>query len=110
VSDIQEYIVPQRALNLLKGQKWAQGDVVVWEGEPKPPVVGANVGNRLYAGKKRMFKGHKHERTKAKRVMRRTILLKDMKKRIIRYRGYYQRRQPHPLKPAKATKSSKLPF
>ncbi|KIM91525.1 hypothetical protein PILCRDRAFT_810816 [Piloderma croceum F 1598] len=110
VSDIQEYIVPPSTLKLLKGQKWAQGDAVMWEGEPKPQVVGADIGNRLYAGKKRMFKGHKHERTKAKRVMRRRILLKDMNKRIIRYRGYYQRRQPHPLKPAKATKSSKLPF
>ena len=89
VSDIQNYMkeVQPSTLKFLKGQNWARGDAVKWEGEPKPNVVGADIGNRLYAGKKRMFKGHKHERTKAKRVMRRTILLKDMKKRIIRFRG-----------------------
>ena len=62
-------------------------DAVVWEGEPKPKVLGAETGNRLYAGKKRMFKGHKRERTRGKREIRRSILLRNMKKRIIRYKG-----------------------
>ena len=62
-------------------------DAVVWEGEPKPKVLGAETGNRLYAGKKRMFKGHKRERTRGKREIRRNILLRNMKKRIIRYKG-----------------------
>ena len=59
----------------------------MWEGEPKPKVVGADIGNRLYAGKKRMFKGHKWERTLVKRQKRRTMLLSGMKKRVVRYKG-----------------------
>jgi large subunit ribosomal protein L25 len=59
----------------------------VWEGEPKPKVAGSDIGNRLYAGKKRMFKGHKWERTRAKRDAKRAMLLRSMKQRLIRYKG-----------------------
>lgn len=44
------------------------------------------VGSRLYARKKRMFKGHKWERTQKSRETRRAILMRDMQKRIIRYK------------------------
>ncbi|KAF7973049.1 hypothetical protein HWV62_16340 [Athelia sp. TMB] len=66
---------------------WAHKDAVQWEGAPKAKVPGAEIGNRLYAGKRRMFKGHKWERTKAAVEVRRAMLLKDMPKRIVRYKG-----------------------
>ncbi|KAF7971752.1 hypothetical protein HWV62_20009 [Athelia sp. TMB] len=66
---------------------WAHKDAVQWEGAPKAKVAGAEIGNRLYAGKRRMFKGHKWERTKAAVEVRRAMLLKDMPKRIVRYKG-----------------------
>ena len=66
---------------------WAHADAVQWEGAPKAKVAGAEIGNRLYAGKRRMFKGHKWERTKAAVEVRRAMLLKDMPKRIVRYKG-----------------------
>jgi hypothetical protein len=50
-------------------------------------VAGADVGNRLYAGKKRMFKGHKWERMRERRVRRTEMLLRDMDKRIERFKG-----------------------
>lgn len=88
LSDIQKHIAESPPPpKLLRGQPWAQKKAVVWEGEPKPKVAGADIGNRLYAGKKRMFKGHKWERTMEKRQGRRKMLLKDMTKRIIRYKG-----------------------
>jgi large subunit ribosomal protein L25 len=72
---------------ILNGLAWAQKDAVIWEGQPKPQAPGADIGYTLYAGKKRMFKGHKRERTRAKKEVRTSILLSDMKKRIIRYKG-----------------------
>ena len=58
-----------------------------WQGEFKEKEVkGADVGNRLYAGKKRMFKGHKWERTLEKRTWERKMLMKDMQERIERFR------------------------
>lgn len=40
-----------------------------WDGELKAKEVkGADVGNRLYAGKRRMFKGHKWERVRGERM------------------------------------------
>ena len=72
---------------ILNGQAWAQKDAVIWEGQPKPQAPGADIGYTLYAGKKRMFKGHKRERTRAKKEVRKSILLSDMTKRIIRYKG-----------------------
>ena len=50
-------------------------------------VAGADVGNRLYAGKKRMFKGHKWERTREQRVGRTKMLVRDMDKRVQRFKG-----------------------
>lgn len=41
---------------------------------------------KMYAGRKRMFKGHKWERVQAQRKERTRILLRDMSKRIARYK------------------------
>jgi large subunit ribosomal protein L25 len=49
-------------------------------------VAGADIGARLYAGKKRMFKGHKWERERERRETRTKILLRDMDKRIQRFK------------------------
>ena len=48
---------------------------------------GAELGTRLYAGKKRMFKGHKWERVKAHRERRQNILMRDMAKRVYNYKN-----------------------
>ena len=50
-------------------------------------VAGADIGNRLYAGKKRMFKGHKWERGRERRVARTKMLLRDMDKRVQRFKA-----------------------
>ena len=69
-----------------KKNVWLQQ--VVWEGEVKEKKVpGADIGNRLYAGKWRMFKGHKWERTREARLKRRQYLLKGMKSRIERFKS-----------------------
>ncbi|KIM42145.1 hypothetical protein M413DRAFT_42864, partial [Hebeloma cylindrosporum] len=49
-------------------------------------VPGAELGIRLYAGKKRMFKGHLWERQQAKRIRKRSILMRDMAARVARYK------------------------
>lgn len=60
---------------------------VEWVGSLRErSVAGADVGNRLYAGKKRMFKGHKWERTRERRITRTKILLRDMDKRVERFK------------------------
>ena len=41
---------------------------------------------KLYAGRKRMFKGHKWERVQTQRKKRTQILMRDMNKRIARYK------------------------
>jgi len=68
-----------------KVEKW---DVPVqWVGKvPEKKVVGAELGIRLYAGKKRMFKGHLWERVRAKRIRRRSILMRDMAARVKNYK------------------------
>ncbi|KAF8636908.1 hypothetical protein AX17_003159 [Amanita inopinata Kibby_2008] len=84
---------------------------VDWEGSRKHmPVAGAEIGARLYAARKRMFKGHKWERVKQKRETRKRILLRDMDRRVFNYKNYYKRRRPHPLKPPRTAKAAKLPF
>ncbi|TFK92368.1 hypothetical protein K466DRAFT_643386 [Polyporus arcularius HHB13444] len=84
---------------------------VEWEGEFKEKEVkGADVGNRLYAGRKRMFKGHKWERTLEKRTWERKMLMKDMAARIERFRTTYRRKTPSPVSPARPVSYSKLPF
>jgi large subunit ribosomal protein L25 len=58
-----------------------------WIGEAKVrEVAGADIGNRLYAGKKQMFKGHRWERVKKMRRAHRRALMRSMKKRILRWR------------------------
>ena len=60
---------------------------VEWVGKvPEKVAVGAELGIRLYAGKKRMFKGHLWERLKAKRIRRRSILMRDMATRVKNYK------------------------
>ncbi|KAI9567550.1 hypothetical protein HD554DRAFT_2205494 [Boletus coccyginus] len=89
-------------------ERWSQP--IEWVGEVKErKVPGAEVGNRLYAGKKRMFKGHKWERVAEKTALKRRMLMRDMAKRIQRYKQYHKRRRPNPLKPSKKS-SGKLPF
>jgi len=75
-------------------------------------VAGADVGNRLYAGKKRMFKGHKWERTRERRVARTKILLRDMDKRVERFKQYRAKGKPLPLarRSNLLKKTQKLPF
>ena len=41
---------------------------------------------KMYAGRKRMFKGHKWERVQAQRKNKTQILMRDMSKRIARYK------------------------
>lgn len=61
---------------------------IIWTGNFKPKVVpGAELGTRLYANKKRMFKGHKWERVKSEVERKRTILMRDMKKRLAGYKS-----------------------
>jgi hypothetical protein len=81
-----------------QAQARAQADwtiAVEWSGTVRErSVAGADVGNRLYAGKKRMFKGHKWERTRERRVGRTEMLLRDMDKRIQRFKGVRFRLPP----------------
>jgi len=65
---------------------------------------------KMYAGRKRMFKGHKWERVQAQRKERTKILMRDMSKRIARYKEWYHRRKPNPLRPPRGAKAPKLPF
>ncbi|KAI9065261.1 hypothetical protein FKP32DRAFT_1624420 [Trametes sanguinea] len=93
-----------------KEAKWWTAPVQ-WDGEYKEKEVkGADVGNRLYAGRKRMFKGHKWERTLEKRTWKRKMLMKDMEERIERFKSSYRRKTPSPVSPARAVSYSKLPF
>ncbi|KAJ7221755.1 hypothetical protein GGX14DRAFT_671205 [Mycena pura] len=83
---------------------------VEWDRRPAvKPVRGADNGARLYAAKKRMFKGSKRERARTHREWRTWVLLHDMRKRIRRYRNNYVHRKPNPLKPARGMQK-KLPF
>lgn len=71
---------------LKKEEVWLRG--VEWEGEVKErEVPGADVGNRLYAGKWRMFKGHKWQRTLEARKEKREKALKVMDRRIKWFKG-----------------------
>jgi len=58
---------------------------VEWVGEmrKKPnSVPGSDIGARLYAGKKRMFKGHKWERVMNKKLTHRRMLMRNMRRRV----------------------------
>lgn len=111
--------------------KWWQQQVI-WQGELKDEKKSAkeNQGGavkkrvpsmtvkqidglgaiKLYSGRKRMFKGHKWERERSQREKKRRILMRDMKERIVRYKEWYHRRRPNPLKPSRSAKAPKLPF
>lgn len=60
---------------------------IAWVGKEKERARGAELGVTLYAGKKRMFKGHKWERVQRERKRKQAILLRDMKKRIHSYKN-----------------------
>ncbi|KAG5644696.1 hypothetical protein DXG03_007919 [Asterophora parasitica] len=105
--------VPGQKLNSRKPRVLAQCwmNPVDWVGEPKvKEVAGAELGTKLYAGKKRMFKGHRWERLKEARDSKKAILMRDMARRIRNYKAYYQKRKPNPLKATSSTKARKLPF
>lgn len=93
-----------------KAALWAR--LVSWTGKLREKkVAGADVGNRLYAGRKRMFKGHKWQRTMPTREIRRKMLLRSMKSRVRRFKSVYRRRRPNPLgRPKVTAKGAKLPF
>ncbi|KAI1783255.1 hypothetical protein LXA43DRAFT_1047457 [Ganoderma leucocontextum] len=93
-----------------KGKAWWSMPVQ-WRGEHKEKEVkGAEVGNRLYAGKKRMFKGHKWQRTQQERQREQKMLMKDMKARVERFKTTYRRKTPSPISVARPVSYSKLPF
>ncbi|TFK32030.1 hypothetical protein BDQ12DRAFT_693164 [Crucibulum laeve] len=99
----------QRKKSEMSNDLWAVS--TNWSGEVKvKEVAGSDIGVRLYAGKKRMFKGHKWERVHADREKKRKILMRDMSKRIRGFKNYYKRRTPNPLKPSRSPKAPKLPF
>jgi len=84
-----------------------------WIGEVKVrQPTGSNVGNRLYAGKWRMFKGKKWQRVYKRRKNYQRILMSDMARRIRKFRLYRLRQSPNPLQPilGKVGKSRFLPF
>ncbi|KAI0792475.1 hypothetical protein C8Q75DRAFT_804850 [Abortiporus biennis] len=90
--------------------EWAETQVN-WSGEVKETEVkGADIGNKLYAGKKRMFKGHKWERMREKRQKKIKLLMQGMPERIERFRSTYNSSRPNPVSKPRATKYSKLPF
>ncbi|KAG6853242.1 hypothetical protein C0991_005744 [Blastosporella zonata] len=61
---------------------------VEWIGEfQAKEVPGAELGTRLYAAKKRMFKGHRWERLKKARKTKKKILMRDMARRIRNYKA-----------------------
>jgi len=117
-------VIPSRPMPT----EWWQAHVV-WK-SPKPPVEKVSspeevpkaiprievkrmeglAALKMYAGRKRMFKGHKWERVQAKRTKRTQVLMRDMNKRIARYKEWYHRRKPNPLRSPRGAKAPKLPF
>ncbi|WOO84973.1 uncharacterized protein LOC62_06G008479 [Vanrija pseudolonga] len=81
---LQQYpgwALPPSPLNRVdepKAVQWVDGTLVTWEGSV--PAEKKALG--LYGSRKRMFKGHKHEREKASRVQERKDRLEGMEKRI----------------------------
>lgn len=63
----------------------------------------------MYIGRKRMFKGHKWERVLADRRRKHRILMRDMGKRVQKYKSFYRKRRPSPLAVPRAN-NQKLPF
>lgn len=100
---------------------WAQE--VEWEGELKEKEV---LGSRLYANRRRMFKGHKWERTRQAREEERRKAMEHMDRRIVGFREVrlqriqvvvmlspwqsYRRKLPNPASVPRATSYTKLPY
>lgn len=64
---------------------WAQS--VEWEGEvEEKEVSGTEHGSKLYANRRRMFKGHKWERTRQAREEERRKAMEHMDRRIVGFR------------------------
>ncbi|KAJ3726571.1 hypothetical protein C8R42DRAFT_694263 [Lentinula raphanica] len=82
---------------------------VDWVGKAGQKEKNINPGSRLYAEKKRMFKGHKWERVRERRAAHHSMILKDMDKRVRRYKKQHLKKRPNPLKVSRKT-STKLPF
>jgi large subunit ribosomal protein L25 len=81
---------PKLHAEIEAGAKENWTEVVLWTGEVKEKTAkGLEAGhlNRVYLGRKRMFKGHKWERKMAKKVGRRKMLLRDMKHRVMFYKS-----------------------
>ncbi|KAF5368813.1 hypothetical protein D9758_003012 [Tetrapyrgos nigripes] len=83
---------------------------VNWIGKFEPAKVRKGARVPLYENKKRMFKGHKWERTKDRRLNHRIMLMRDMDKRIHAYKRYWHEKKPNPLKANKNPKNKRLPF
>ncbi|KAJ7684618.1 hypothetical protein DFH06DRAFT_968037 [Mycena polygramma] len=83
---------------------------VEWDRRPVAKAVpGADTGTRLYAARKKMFKGSRLERLRPQKHWRTWVLLHDMRRRIRKYRTHYTHKRPNPLKPTRAS-AKKLPF
>ncbi|KAJ7261294.1 hypothetical protein B0H12DRAFT_1069474 [Mycena haematopus] len=83
---------------------------VEWDRRPAVKnVLGADRGTRLYAARRKMFKGSKSERSRKQKEWRTWVLLHDMRKRIRRYRTHYAHKARNPLKPTRKM-AKKLPF
>ncbi|EMD35601.1 hypothetical protein CERSUDRAFT_85546 [Gelatoporia subvermispora B] len=89
-----------------EGELW--NAPVEWEGVPHETAADGVV--RLYAKRKRMFKGHKWERTKQKREEERKVAMEHMQTNIERFRSTYRRKLPNPLTVPRTTSYTKLPF
>jgi len=85
----EEEVLQQESSGVSKGNKpEAVWDApVTWVGEHKvKQVPGTELGTRLYAGRKRMFKLHLWERQQAKLFAKRAVLIRDMPKRVKAYK------------------------
>ncbi|KAJ7184300.1 hypothetical protein C8R46DRAFT_1208514 [Mycena filopes] len=83
---------------------------VEWDRRPVVKnVPGADEGARLYAAKKKMFKGSRLERSIKQRAWRTWVLLHDMRRRIRKYRTNYVHKKPNPLRPSRSA-ARKLPY
>jgi len=85
---------------------------VEWVGKlaPSDERPSASVVSRLYANKKRMFKGHKWERAMESRKRMIRVRVRDMGERVQRFKNHYRRRRPNPLRPPASRKRESLPF
>ncbi|KAL1720589.1 hypothetical protein EV715DRAFT_271899 [Schizophyllum commune] len=100
----KEYRRRQRLALKDLSEEWT-GDVH-WVGEHRArdaPVA------RLYSGKRRMFKGKKHERIAHIVRGKRAVRMRDMAKRVREYKEFYRSRRPDPLAVPRNVKG-KLPF